>query len=170
MNSPQELAHILMTHYLTKETDNLILVNMVSTEDDNEYILEILTHVYLECYRIYTGQEQVDVQQYSSCINAVFNSIGYVIIMELMERDKLKDHIHFAKIVDMRMTLNRYHPMRIREGITMIRPTVEVPDLLESLFSDRGLLPNCTIVHDIDPNDDVVMILKFQWAKVHRPL
>lgn len=190
MNSPQDLARMLMIYYSTKGTADIIQVNMICTESDNEYILEILTQIYLECYNMYTRPGAIilapidDVTQYIKCLNMVFISLGYVIHTESIDRDKIKEYVPFAKILDGKMTLNPYHPMRIRENVLKIlggqdqgqgqdqvqgqvQDQAQLAPGLHQLYSNRNMLPNCIIIHDIDPNDNVVMSIKFQAANIH---
>jgi len=174
MSSPETLARMLLSYYASQseETQRPMLVNLVPEDQDNEYLTEILTIVYMECNRIFTsGQMGITQERYAQCLDQVFISVGHVIKTEIVERSKVSELIYFAKITGDQVALNPYHPFRIKENIEKLSArdgkSYPIAGSLKQLYSNVDMLPNVLVVHDMEPTGNSVMVVKFQKANIH---
>ena len=116
MSSPENFARMLMAYYVEKGTDVPLVANLVIGENDNVYISELLLSIYVECNKLYrSGQLNITQTKYAEYLNHVFFSIGYMINMEIFNRNKLNEIIHFVKITnsDAPNMISPYHPFSI---------------------------------------------------------
>lgn len=171
-SSPENLARMLLSYYTIHSIENPLIVNLVTEESDNEYLTELLTTIYLECHNIYiSGQIALTQNEYSTCLSSVFISVGYMLNTEIVPRSKLLELIYYARIINNQVQLNQFHPYRIRDGILSIKQqeglTIPMPDTLEKFYTEQKFLPNIIIVHDLEPNNDTVMLLRFRKININ---
>lgn len=152
---PVDIARMLLSYYAEHSTP--MQVSLATSEQDNEYLTELLLTVYNECYRLYSSGEAVMTpEKFAQSIQMVFITVGYkLIIKPLNQYDTLP--IYYAKIKpDLSMVINQYHPLMILSGMKTIntqrqsagQPVLEIPESYEQLYADEDYLHNILAVHE----------------------
>jgi hypothetical protein len=167
MSSINALAVMLMKHYI-EHPDIPKLVDIGISDCDNEYVMQILITLYRECHQIYKSKvlNIPDLEHYSKYLTSVFYSVGYIIIMENVNRTQLNQYVHFATIRDgvPLISLNNYHPLAIRRYCPDITC---LPQIFNDMYVKRDYIRNFIFIHDTAPTSQNVILVKFQQARIN---
>jgi hypothetical protein len=164
MSDPQSIAAYLLAHYIITPDQRVNRVSLCLDETDNQYRLEVLVQIYLECHRIYIDGEMADVtlERYLECLRRVFISIGYIIETDTMPREDMFQIVPVIMITGKRARIIPYHPMMIRDMIVKNMGMSASNPELESIYNDSDRISELVVAHDMDATSDMILTLRFR--------
>lgn len=161
---PESTARMLLSYYQNNPSDPLIMGNTI--ESDNEYVMQILLSMYVECYKVYTEslKETISLEQFSKMLNMVSISMGYKLIVTSGLKSDLNTIIHYARInPDLSMVRSPYHPFHL---ITYMGDG-DIPTSYNKLFNDSDYLRNSVNIHEYDASASNITLISFQKVNLH---
>lgn len=165
--TPENLAQI-MQQMLTDPSGMLQTVQTSLDEDDNEIVVQYLLTSFTTLLQL-PGMRDVStsLNDVLDGFNIALACMGYTMHHRQISRNELKNFIYYARITpDGQMLRSQHHPIRLRELMTTMPDTVQIPDAFEKMFVDQDYLPNIMNVWDRGHNDSLIF-LSFQKVNLH---
>lgn len=163
MSDPKSIAAYLLAYYIDTRDYRINPVTLSLSESDNQYVLEILVQMYVECHRLFIDGELGDVTfaRYLECLNRVFISIGYTIKTSTLLRGDQSQIVPAYRIIDKTAHIVPFHPLMIREMIVSRMGQGSSNPELESIYNDGARLSEIIVTHDMDQDSDTILTIRF---------
>ena len=142
--TPTNVAQMLMAKFLLgKEHSGTVDIGL--DDMDNELRFQVLLSMYVECFRVYRSDSDMDVSTFIQLLKSVFNAVGYTLGMDPCT--DVDTSVYYCKIkTNLSLVRSPYHPFFVKDAVEKNGHTV--PPAYSRLFTHTSQLPYIFAIHE----------------------